>query len=143
MSAVSKCAICNLDYITEGPYPACKSPETLKTKRSQEVMKCVKQFDGPRFPSAREKLQLELAEWISVWATAPYGVLTNLASREDGGKGYARKITFGNAGTLDATVFIWSAKRLDLVSSRNTEPMTFNSVDEFKAYCVEQFGATA
>ena len=141
MSATTKCAICGLIYITEGPYPKCKSPSTLNTPQSQTFMKCVKQFDV-KVTSPREQLQKDLVDWIDTWATAPYGVIPHLKPREDGGSGFARTITFGLAGTLDATLWIWSAKRFDLKTSRSEDIHSFKSVDELKAFCVEQYGAT-
>lgn len=90
--------------------------------------------------SDREQLQQRLAAWIGTWATAPYGVITNLRLRMDG-PGKYRSITFGLARTLDAELMIWSEKRLELRSSRH-EVQTFTSEGAFKDFCVAEFGAT-
>lgn len=147
MSVTITCKMCKLVYPTDGfvdgSYPKCKSPETLNTIKSQTWFGCTKQFDAINkiAKSPREQMQEDLAAWIETWATAPYGVLPSLKPREDGGKGYARTITFGLARTLDATLWIWSAKHLDLQQSRDGDVHRFKSVDEFKQFCVEQYGA--
>lgn len=41
---------------------------------------------------------------------APYGVIKRLANVKSGGK--VRTVTFGVAGNLDATIFIWSPKQI-------------------------------
>lgn len=89
----------------------------------------------------REMMQERLAGWMEEWTTAPYGVITGMHTREDG-PGKARIITFGLARTLDATVFIWSAKRLELRTSRTNSIERFDSEADFVAYCVSEFGAT-
>lgn len=90
--------------------------------------------------SNREQLQHELAAWLEVWQTAPYGVIAGMHTPENK-RGKARTLTFGLARTLDATLYIWSAKCLHLKSSRTPEDMTFDSVDTFKQYCHRTFGA--
>lgn len=90
--------------------------------------------------SDREQLQQRLAAWIGTWATAPYGVITNLRLRMDG-PGKYRSITFGLARTLDAELMIWSGTRLELRSSRYAV-QTFTSEGAFKDFCVTEFGAT-
>ena len=92
--------------------------------------------------TAREEIQHRLADWMQTWTTAPYGVLTSLYSREDG-PGKARIITFGLARTLDATLFIWSAKRFELKSSRTHTIERFDSEADFVSYCVREFGASS
>jgi hypothetical protein len=92
--------------------------------------------------SPREELQQRLATWLNSWTTAPYGVLTDLRNRHDG-PGKVRVLTFGLAGTLDATLFIWSPKRLELQSSRTTGTERFDSEESFMRYCETTFGAPA
>lgn len=92
--------------------------------------------------SDREQLQQRLAAWIGTWATAPYGVITNLRLRMDG-PGKYRSITFGLAGTLDASLTIWSPTRLVVRTSRAVavEEVHLDSEQAFINYCVEHFGA--
>lgn len=89
--------------------------------------------------SSREELQNRLVSWIETWATAPYGVIAELRDRENG-PGKARVITFGLTGTLDASLFIWSTKRLELSSSRTDVIERFDNEDRFVQYCVDKFG---
>lgn len=91
--------------------------------------------------SSREELQNRLVSWIETWATAPYGVIAELRDRENG-PGKARVITFGLAGTLDASLFIWSLKRLELSSSRADIIERFDTEDAFMQYCINNFGAS-
>lgn len=91
--------------------------------------------------SDREQLQYELAAWLESWQTAPYGVVASMYT-PDNKRGKARTLTFGLAGTLDATLYIWSVTCLHLKSSRSPEDMTFASVDAFKDYCHRTFGAS-
>jgi len=90
--------------------------------------------------SPREELQQRLSTWLESWTTAPYGVISGLRLRMDG-PGKARVITFGLARTLDASLFIWSPKRLELQSSRTHSIERFDSEADFKQYCVTEFGA--
>lgn len=90
--------------------------------------------------SEREALQNRLATWLGTWTTAPYGVLTDLRPRQDG-HGKVRVITFGLDRTLDATLHIWSPKRLELNSSRQSYMERFDSETAFRQYCVTEFGA--
>ena len=90
--------------------------------------------------SDREQLQQDLAAWLNTWQTAPYGVIAGMHTPENK-RGKARTLTFGLARTLDATLYIWSGKFLQLSSSRAAEDRVFTSVDEFKQYCHEAFGA--
>ena len=90
--------------------------------------------------SPREELQQRLVSWLESWATAPYGVIAGLRDRQDG-PGKARVITFGLAGTLDATLFIWSPKRLELQSSRSGDIERFDNEAAFMRYCETEFGA--
>lgn len=91
--------------------------------------------------SPREELQNRLVSWMETWTTAPYGVIAGLRDRQNG-SGKARVITFGLAGTLDASVFIWSPKRLELSSSRTDTIERFDNEDAFVEYCVNTFGAS-
>lgn len=89
--------------------------------------------------SPRAQVQQRLAEWIGTWQTAPTGVLTGLVPNP-AGHGKARTITFGLAGTLDATVTIWSTRRFDVTSSRG-ESLTFTSEQALRHHCVTTYGA--
>lgn len=49
--------------------------------------------------------------------TAPYGIIVdNSVNRQSGGI-IARKITFGIARTLDATVWVWAADSIEIRAS--------------------------
>jgi len=91
------------------------------------------------FPSERARLQDRLADWLSTWTSAPYGVITDLKPVE-GRTGKVRTITFGLARTLDATLWVWSLKRLDLKTSRH-EDVRFESELAFREFCVQTYGA--
>lgn len=90
--------------------------------------------------SEREQVQQRLATWLETWTTAPYGVLSSLQAREDG-PGKYRSLTFGLAGTLDASLTIWSPTRLVLRTSRTSEEVHLDSAQACIDYCVEHFGA--
>jgi hypothetical protein len=63
--------------------------------------------------SPREQLQNEIFDWLEARShsqfTAPYGVIASIEPTKSG-KGKVRMITFGKARSLDATLFIFSAK---------------------------------
>jgi hypothetical protein len=64
--------------------------------------------------SEREALQRRIERKLTdqhIW-TAPYGILSGLHPVKP--HGYVRTITFGVARTLDATVFVWSPKRIEI-----------------------------
>lgn len=92
--------------------------------------------------SEREQMQERLINWLETWTTAPYGVIGGMFTPESK-RGKARTITFGLAGTLDATVTIWSVARLELKSSRASDTLVFKHESEFTQFCVEAFGAPA
>lgn len=91
--------------------------------------------------SARAALQERIVEWLSARSQtfhAPYGILPGLHKK---GKATVRTVTFGISRTLDAELTIWSAKRLELHTSRGDE--RFASEAEFYAYAVARYGAPA
>lgn len=64
--------------------------------------------------SPRETIQNELVEFLEKNSTrfnAPYGVLASLDSAS---RGKVRRITFGISRYMDATISIWSEKRIDI-----------------------------
>lgn len=91
--------------------------------------------------SEREQLQHELANWLSTWTTARYGVQTSVQTAPSG-KGKARFIAFGLGKSTHAMLIIWSKTWLELMSTRyRGRTIRFADVDAFKAYCVTEFGA--
>jgi hypothetical protein len=89
--------------------------------------------------SLREAMQDRIVTWLSERSTtfnAPYAILPG---RLPMGRGWVRTVTFGMARTLDATLTIWSERKLTLQSSRGDE--TFTSEAEFYAFAVTHYGA--
>jgi len=84
--------------------------------------------------SDREQIQNQIVEWLQNHRNrfnAPYGILDSL---EAVGKGKVRTVTFGQARWLDATVCIWTPKRLSVraagPASIKLGPI-YHSVDDF------------
>lgn len=61
--------------------------------------------------SEREEIQEKLVEYLESkeYFNAPYGILDGIRQM---GKGKIREITFGVSRYLDASIEIWSAKKL-------------------------------
>lgn len=96
----------------------------------------------PLPPTPRQLLQNDIVAWLTERAhifTAPYGILASDPTAFDGMRGKARLITFGIARTLDATLTIWSPKRLELKTNRGDR--VFYNVDSFYEHCKEEYGA--
>lgn len=82
--------------------------------------------------SPREQIQEKLENFLNdqSYFNAPYGIISGL---QKAGKGKVRTVTFGVARYLDATICIWSPKRLTvrgqggLASKFNGE---YSSLDE-------------
>lgn len=82
----------------------------------------------------RDKIQDELVEWLLGWTTASYGVQAGKRLNE-------RTIFFGMADrTLDAKLYILENGKLYLDSTRG-DHLGFSSVDEFKKFCIDNYGA--
>lgn len=77
-----------------------------------------------------EDIQEKVYQWaLSHNFTAPYGILTSTGISRKGKKFSA--VTFGYAGTLDATVEIYNSRFMRLITSRNHHaPEVFKSFDE-------------
>ena len=92
--------------------------------------------------SEREKLANRIYEYLvtSNKFTAPYGVIQGIHAPKSG-RGKVRTITFGFARTLDATLYIWSARDLQLHTSRDDH--SFKSEQEFYDFCAENYGTVA
>ena len=81
--------------------------------------------------SPREQIQKKLVKFLNdnnrnKWS-APYGVLEGMDTLPKGGK--VRTITFGVARYLDATIYIWSAKKIIIEGSG---PLSWKYTGEFK-----------
>jgi fatty acid-binding protein DegV len=84
--------------------------------------------------TARGKVQHKLVEWLSQHTAqfdAPYGILDSVDKLANGGA--VRRITFGVARHLDATISIWSPNRISIDGQgafANRISGTYTSADE-------------
>jgi hypothetical protein len=82
---------------------------------------------------ASQAIEIHLEREIQYW-NAPYGILTSMIKMPNGG--YIRCITFGCARSLDASVYIWTAKR---VTTETRGPLSYLFTDSVDGMAPEDF----